>query len=78
MKYYIHFEDKDKRHDRWVKADFLSKVEKEKLEEEKKDVPPAKIDYGKKIKSPATILTRNQRRLNRGASTSEKPNGGND
>ena len=27
MKYYIHFDGKDKRHDRWVKDDYLSRAE---------------------------------------------------
>ena len=26
IKYYIHFDGKDKRHDRWVKADYLNKI----------------------------------------------------
>ena len=34
-KYYIHFDGKDKRHDRWVKADFLTKVAKP-----ERDLPP--------------------------------------
>ena len=63
IKYYIHFDGKDKRHDRWVKADYLNKVAKpieiDPVPADKEKTPKVvKKEKAEKRAAAGTVLTR--------------------